>query len=164
MLKISDKNLFLKIVADAVSQAHQTHHHIKQRNRWIKAIAKAVRILEGDTDFLHWDAEREILYFWSADSNEIYETGETCACPAFRRRKPQSCYHRAMRLLVKNYFKCRQTTGEIPKIDFADAVFFDAELSVREKIDLLNLSISEGRAELAPRVASLERFIPVNFN
>ena len=164
MLKISDKNLFLKIVADAVSQTHQTHHHIKQRNRWIKAIAKAVRILEGDTDLLHWDAEREILYFWSADSNEIYETGETCACPVFRRKKPQPCYHRAMRLLVKNYFKCLQTKGEIPKIDFADAVFFDAELSVREKIDLLNISISEGRAELAPRVAALERFIPLNFN
>ena len=164
MLKISDKNLFLKIVADAVSQAHQTHPRIKTRNRWIKAIAKAARSLEGDTNFLHWDAGREILYFWSADSNEIYETGETCACPAFRRKKPQPCYHRAMRLLVKNYFKFLQTAGEIPKIDFADAVFFDTELSVREKIDLLNLSIGEGRVELAPRVAALERFIPLNFN
>jgi hypothetical protein len=158
MLKISDKNLFLKIVANAVSQAHQNHPHIKTRNRWIKAIAKAVRILEGDTDFLHRDAEREILYFWSADSNEIYETGETCACPVFRRKKPQPCYHRAMRLLVKNYFKCLQTKGEIPKIDFADAVFFDAELSAREKIELLNLSILEGRIELKTRVATLERF------
>jgi hypothetical protein len=69
-----------------------------------------------------------------------------------------------MRLLVKNYFKFLQTAGEIPKIDFADAVFFDTELSVREKIDLLNLSIGEGRVELTPRVAALERFIPLNFN
>ncbi len=113
---------------------------------------------------MHWDAEREILYFWSADLNEIYETGETCACPAFRRKKPQPCYHRAMRLLVKNYFKRWQTAGEIPKIDFATAVFFDLVLSVREKKDLLNLSISEGRVELTPHVAALERFIPLNFN
>lgn len=160
MLKITDKKFFLEIVADAVAQAHLTRKSNGARNRWIKAIAKAaVRILEGDSDFLHWDIEKEILYFWSPDSNEIYETGEKCQCPAFLQTVPLPCYHRAMRNLVKNYFEFLQKPGEITKIDFADAVFFDPELSAREKVELLNLSISEGRTELEPKVRALQPFI-----
>ncbi len=151
------------MVADSVVQTHHTfRRRTRLRNRWINAIAKAAAVIvEGDTDFLHWDSEKRILYFWSADSNEIYEIGESsCACPAFRRKKTMPCYHRAMRTLVKNYFDFLRRPGdEIPKIDFAAAVFFDPELTVREKINLLNASILEGRIELKPRVAALERFI-----
>lgn len=161
MLKISDKKFFLEIVADAVIQAHQTCRTRKTRNRWINAIAKAAAtILEGDCDFLHWDCEKNSLLFWSADSNEIYDAGRTCQCPAFQRAVPPlPCYHRAMSRLVKNYFEFQRRPGEISKIDFADAVFFDPELSAREKVELLNFCILEGRAQLQARVQALQQFI-----
>lgn len=161
MLKISDKKFFARIVADAVIQAHQTCRTKKTRNRWINAIAKAAAvILEGDCDFLHWDSEKNSLLFWSADSNEIYDAGKECQCPAFQRAvAPLPCYHRAMSRLVKNYFEFQRKPGEIPKVNFADAVFFDPELSAREKVELLNLSILEGRTELKPRVAALQKYV-----
>jgi hypothetical protein len=160
MLEITDKHFFLEIVADAIIQAHLQYRSEETRNRWINAIAKAASIImEADLTFIHFDAEREILYFWSSASGEIYETTEECQCPAFRQAMPQPCYHRAMRRLVKNYFEYLKKPGEIHKIDFAEAVFFDPDLPVRRKIELLNLSIIEGRSELQPRVRALERFI-----
>ncbi len=159
MLKISDKKFFLEVVADDVIQAHQTCRSKKTRNRWINAVAKAAVILEGDCDFLYWDCEKNSLLFWSADSNEIYDAGEECGCPAFQRAVPLPCYHRAMSRLVKNYFEFQRRPGEIEQVDFADAVFFDPELSVQEKVNLLNLSILEGRIELKGRVAALQRHI-----
>lgn len=160
MLKISDKKFFAKIVADAVLQAHQTCRTKKTRNRWINAVAKAAAtILEGDCDFLHWDSEKNSLLFWSADSNEIYDAGEECQCPAFQREVTLPCYHRAMSRLVKNYFEFQCKPGEISKIDFADAVFFDPELSARQKVELLNLSILEGRTELSSRVEALQKYV-----
>ncbi len=161
MLKISDKKFFLEIVADAVIQAHQTCRSKKTRNRWINAVAKAAAvILEGDCDFLRWDGEKNSLLFWLADSNEIYDAGKECGYPAFQRAVPLPCYHHsAMSRLVKNYFEFQRKPGEISKVDFADAVFFDPELSAREKVELLNISILEGRTELKPRVTSLQKFV-----
>lgn len=160
MLEINDKHFFLETVADAVVQAHLQYRSEDTRNRWINAIAKATSIImEGDLTFIHFNAEKQILYFWSSDSGEIYETTEECQCPTFRQAFPQPCYHRAMRRLVKNYFDYLRKPGEIPKIDFADAVFFDPDLPVRQKIELLNSSIREGRSDIQPRVRSLERFI-----
>ncbi len=160
MLNISDKNFFLQIVADAVIQAHLTCRTENKRDRWINAIAKATAvILEGDTTFLHWNSEKKTLLFWSPDSNEIYDTGRNCQCPAFKRDIPLPCYHRAMSRLVKNYFEFQQKPGEITQIDFADAVFFDSELSAAEKVKLLNQSILEGRIELKPQVKALRKYI-----
>ena len=160
MLNISEKNFFLQIVADAVIQAHITYRTENKRDRWINAIAKATKvILEGDTTFLHWDFERNSLLFWSPDSNEIYDTGKSCGCPAFNLDIPLPCYHRAMSRLVKNYFGFLHKPGEISQIDFADAVFFDSELSASEKVKLLNLCILEGRIELKPRVEALQKHI-----
>lgn len=161
MLIISDKKFFCEIVADSVAQAHLTFRRRKaMRDRWINAIAKAAtRILEGDTTFLHWDPHSNTLYYWSPESNEIYQSsGETCGCPAFLQPDPKPCYHRAMSWLVKNYFEFRQKPGEIARIDFADAVFFDPELSAREKVELLNMSILEGRVELVPRARALQKY------
>lgn len=160
MLNISDKNFFLNIVADAVIQAHLTCRTKNKSDRWINAIAKATKtILEGDTTFLHWDSEKSRLLFWSPDSNEIYDIGKNCQCPAFKLDVPLPCYHRAMYRIVKNYFEFQLKPGEIRQIDFADAVFFDAELSAAEKVKLLNLSILQGRIELKPRVEALENHI-----
>lgn len=158
MLKISDKEFFLEIIADALIQAHLTCRTKKKRNRWIKTIAKAAAIiLEGNCDFLHWDADKSSLLFWSPDSNEIYDIGKNCQCPAFKRDVPLPCYHSAMSRLVKNYFEFQCKPGVISKIDFADAVFFDPELSAREKVKLLDQCILEGRIELNQRVASLQK-------
>jgi len=160
MLKITDKKFFGEIIADAVVQAHLTYADEALRNRWINAIAKAAAvILEGDTTFLHFDPQTETLYYWSPESNEIYQSGETCQCPAFNQPIPQPCYHRAMSRLINNYYEFQQKLDEITKIDFADAVFFDAELSVRQKVELLNMCIQKGRAELLPRVEALQKSV-----
>jgi hypothetical protein len=160
MLKITDKKFFCEILADVIAQAHLTNSDEKLRNRWIKAIAKAAAvILEGDTTFLHFDPQSKILYYWSPESNEIYQTGETCECSAYNQPKPQPCYHRAMSCLIKNYYEFqRKTCGELVQIDFADAVFIDAELSARKKVELLNKCILEGRSELTPRIEALKKF------
>lgn len=159
MLNITDKNFFIQVVADAVAQAHLTLRRKKTlRNRWIKAIAKACAIiLEGDTAFLHWDALTNTLYYWSPESNEIYQSSyDMCQCAAFLGSNP--CYHRAMSRLVKNYFDLQQKPGETAaRVDFADAVFFDPELSARAKAELLNAAILEGRTELLPRVGALQK-------
>lgn len=161
MLYITDKKFFAGIVADAVAQAHLTCRRKSVRNRWINAIAKAAAvILEDDNDFIHWEQEQEILYFWSPDSNEIYQVIGECQCPAYLQSSQQPCYHRAMRRLIKNYFDYQQNPGApLASIDFAAAVFFDPELSAREKIELLNECIHEGRIELDPRVKALKKFI-----
>lgn len=161
MLEIPDKRFFCEVVADAVAESHLNCRNKRLRDRWINAIAKAASvILEGDRAFLHWEPQKQILYFWSPDSNEIYEAGESsCACPAFLQPNPKPCYHRAMSRLVKNYFEFQKRPSEILKIDFAAAVFFDPELTVREKVNLLNLSILEGRTELKRHVSALEQFI-----
>ena len=93
-------------------------------------------------------SRKSSLLFWSPDSNEIYDIGENCQCPAFKRDIPLPCYHRAMSRLVKNYFEFQQKPGEINKVDFADAVFFDTALSAAEKVKLLNDCILQGRIEL----------------
>jgi hypothetical protein len=158
MLNITDKNFLIEIAADAVAQTHLTFRRKKTlRNRWIKAIAKAAAIiLEGDTTFLHWDSLSNTLYYWSPESNEIYQSsGEKCQCTAFLQSNP--CYHRAMSRLIRNYFEFQQKPNEIARIDFADAVFFDPELSAQAKAELLNSAILEGRTELLPRVEALQK-------
>ncbi|HEX8246893.1 MAG TPA: hypothetical protein VF599_01820 [Pyrinomonadaceae bacterium] len=148
-----------------MAQAHLNCRIKRVRNRWIKAIAKAAAvILEENGDFLHWEPDQEILYFWSPDSNEIYQVtdGGGCQCSAYIQSiPPQPCYHRATRRLIKNYFDYRKKPGApLAQIDFATAVFFDPGLSAREKVELLNKCILEGRVELQPRVDALQKSIP----
>ena len=157
MLNITNQRFFCEIIADAVVQIHLTCSDLGLRDRWINAIAKAAAIiLEGDLTFLHWNPVENILYFWSTDSDEIYQTAVECQCPAYLQKNPQPCYHRAMWRLIKNYFDFLQKPNEISQIDFADAVFFDFCLPIKEKIRLLNMSIVEGRTELKPRVEVLQ--------
>jgi hypothetical protein len=159
MLKITDTKFLFEIVADAIVQVHLNCPDKRRRNRWINAIAKAAATLEGDTTFLHWEPDQEILFYWSPESGEIYQTGDACGCPAYLQPIPLPCYHRAMRRLVKNYFEFQQTPGVPAPVDFADAVFFDTKLSARQKVELLNSCITEGRIELKPRLTVLKRHI-----
>jgi hypothetical protein len=159
MLNITDKNFLIEIAADAVAEAHLTFRRKKTlRNRWINAIAKAAAIiLEGDTAFLHWDSLANMLYYWSPELNEIYQSsGEKCQCTAFLQSNP--CHHRAMSRLIRKYFELQQKPNETTaRIDFADAVFFDPELSAQDKAELLNSAILEGRTELLSRVEALQK-------
>lgn len=157
MLHITDKKFFGEIIADAIVQVHLNCKNPKTRKSWINAIAKGAATLEGDTTFIHYDVFEQVLLYWSPESNEIYKTDARCECTAFLKGKP--CYHRAMARLIKNYTEFQQNPTEIAQIDFADAVFFDEEMSAKEKINLLQLCIAEGRAELKPRVDALSQFV-----
>lgn len=157
MLELNDKDLVFQIVAATIAEAHLTCASEDRRNRWVNAIAKATTVLEGDLTFFHWDPFEASLYFWSADSGEIYRITNDCQCPAFLRPVPLPCYHRAMHRIVSRYFG--DSSGGPAQIDFADAVFFDAEMNAGQKIELLRDAILDGRADLKPRVAALEAYI-----
>lgn len=161
MLNISDKNFLIEIIADVVAQTHLTYPEKELRNALINAVAEAAAVvLEGNTSFLHWDSLENILYCWSPDSNKIYQvTDRHCGLCALPQTPPTPCHHRTLSRLTKNYFEFQQKPGATAQIDFPDAVFFDRELVVRQKIELLNLSILEGRIELKPLVPSLEKHI-----
>ena len=161
MLNLSDKNFLLEIIADTLLQAHLTCPEKELRNDWINAVACAAAVvLEGDTSFLHWDAAENALLCWSPDEGEIYKATERdCQFCAHSLAPPKPCHHRALSRLVKNYFELQRKPGDAVQIDFADAVFFDRELVVRQKIELLNLSILEGRTELKPLVQALENHV-----
>lgn len=159
MLNISDKNFLLEIVADAVVQAHLTCPDEKLRDGWVNAIAQATLVLECEASFLHWNALEKALYFRSPDTHEIYKATDRCCERCDASQIP--CRHCALSRLVENYFGLQQKPGAAvaaaDRVDFADAVFFDRELSARQKIELLNLSVAEGRVELKPLVQILEK-------
>jgi hypothetical protein len=153
MLKISDKKFFCEVLADALVQTHLTCADKDLRDLWIKAFAQAAAtILEGDTDFLHWNRREKLLLVWSPETNEIrrYSNDQSVLSP---------CHHLAVTLLVEKYYELQRKPGENAQTDFADAVFFDPELSAREKVELLNLSVLEGRTELKSRVAALQKYV-----
>lgn len=152
MLKISDKKFFCEILADALAQTHLTCADKNLRDLWIEAFAQAAAILEGDTDFFHWNPHEKVLLVWSPETNETYRYSNDQSDSA-------PCHRRAMNLLVEKYYELQQKPGETAKTDFADAVFFDRELSKRQKIELLNLSVAEGRIELKPLVDALKKSV-----
>lgn len=162
MLNITDKNFLIEITVDAVAQAHSNYSETDQRNQWIAAIAEAAAtVLGGDNaSFFHWDHSESTLYGWSKDNNEIRTASEN-ACQFRECEQMQSapCRHRALSRLARNYFEFQRKPGECVQVDFADAVFFDCELTARHKIELLSFGISDGRTELKPLVEVLEKHL-----
>ena len=160
MLNLSDNSFLIEIIADTVLQAHLTCPEKELRDDWINAVARAAVVLEGDTSFLHWDAAENALFCWSPDEGEICKATERhCQSCAIPQNSQAPCHHRALSRLAGNYFELQRKPGETVQIDFADAVFFDRELLVRQKIELLNLSILEGRTDLKPLVQALENHV-----
>ncbi len=161
MLKISDKKFFCEILADALVQTYLNCADKNLRDSWIKAFAQAAAmILEGDTAFFHWNPFEKILLVWSPETNEIRRySSRDCHMPAFDQSISEPCHYRAMSLLVENYYELQQKPGEIAQIDFADAVFFDSELTTEQKVDLLSSCVSEGRDELKPHIEALQKHI-----
>lgn len=155
MLKISDKKFFCEILADALVQTHLTCADKDLRDLWIKAFAQAAAtILEGDTAFFHWNRREKILLVWSPETNEIhrYSNNRSDSIP---------CHHRAMSLLIENYYELQRKPGENAQIDFVDAVFFDSQLTAARKLELLNLCALEGRDDLDARVEALQKHVTV---
>lgn len=136
MLNLSDKNFLIAIIADTVLQAHLTCPEKELRDEWVSAVACAAAIvLESDTSFHHWDAAENALLYWSPDEGEIYKATERyCQSCAYSLTPQPPCDHRALSRLAKNYFEFQRKPSEAIQIDFADAVFFDRELVVRQKI------------------------------
>ncbi|MGI8494911.1 MAG: hypothetical protein ACR2L1_06315 [Pyrinomonadaceae bacterium] len=163
MLKISDKKFFCEILADALVQTYLACADKNLRELWINAFAQAAAtILEGDTAFFHWDPHEKLLLVWSAETNEIHRhSSRDCRHPAFDQSVSESCRHyNGMSLLIENYYELQRKPGEIAQIDFADAVFFDSELTTEQKVDLLISCVSEGRCgDVKPHIEALQKHI-----
>lgn len=162
MLKISDKKFFCEILVDALVQTYLTCADKTLRELWINAFAQAAAmILEGDTAFFHWDPREKILLVWSVETNEIHRhSSRDCRYPDFNQSVSEPCHHySAMSLLAENYYELQRKPGENVQIDFADAVFFDSDLTTEQKVDLLSSCVSEGRDDVKPRIEALQKHI-----
>ena len=161
MLKISDKKFFCEILADALVQTYLTCADKTLCELWINAFAQAAAtILESDTVFFHWDPHEKLLLVWSVETNEVHRySSRDCRQPAFNQSVSEPCHHySSMSLLIENYYELQRKPGEIAQIDFADAVFFDSELTTGQKVDLLSSCVSEGRCgDVKPRIEALQK-------
>ena len=163
MLKISDKKFFCEILADVLVNTYLNCADNNLRELWIKAFAQAAAtILEGDTAFFHWNSHEKLLLVWSPETNEIHRySSRDFQPPAFDQSVSEPCHHySAMSLLIENYYALQRKPVEIAQIDFADAVFFDSELTTEQKVDLLSSCVSEGRGgDVKPRIEALQKHI-----
>lgn len=103
MLEIENKEKFAKIVADALRAAHRNCQNVNLRNRWIRAIARAVAEIETNGTFMQYERDENYLLVWSQKSNQIYSANGICQCFAFTEHH-FPCWHRAAARLVRNYF------------------------------------------------------------
>lgn len=107
MLKISDKKFFCEILADTLVQTYLTVADKNLRDLWIEAFVQAAAtLLEGDTDFFHWNPHEKVLLVWSPESNEVHRYSNDQSLP-------EPCYRRAISLLVEKYYELQQKPGEI---------------------------------------------------
>lgn len=150
MLKINENQAFGLTIAFCLKQAHLNCKSEAERDRWIRAIGKAAFTINETPDFIEWMPEENHLLYWSGDSNEIYTANGVCQCKAFNENKP--CYHRAMYRIVRLYFSL---VGELKsdkkgQFKFSDAVYFDREMTITDKISHLRdcLEMGEKEAEL----------------
>jgi hypothetical protein len=101
MLQIENKDIFGKVIADALSKVELTVADAKTKTRWINAIAKATVEIEENGDFMTWMDDSHSLLIWSQKSNQIYSSNGVCQCRAFEQGAP--CFHRAAARLVRIY-------------------------------------------------------------
>jgi hypothetical protein len=107
-----NRQFFLEIAADAVSQAEQNLSDPKERTRWVNAIAKGVKLLEERGDFITWMPDDKSIVIWS-ESDKIYAANGVCQCEAYtkgikRRNKPFPCKHRALARMIRLYFELQE--------------------------------------------------------
>ena len=102
MIEIKNERIFGKVIADAlVSVDSNGSLQVWEKARWMKAIHKALNLLEAQKDFIEYRKSDGKTIIWS-DSNKIYTTDTACDCRAFV-EFGQPCKHRALAKLIKNY-------------------------------------------------------------
>lgn len=110
MIEITEKEIFGKVVADALCKLElNTSLDTGMKLRWVNAIAKAVIKIEKDGVFMDWQ-DNDTLLIWSQGSNNIYQANGACQCAAYLRGLP--CWHKAAKQLLKNYFSVLETGPE----------------------------------------------------
>ncbi len=111
MLQIEDKELFGKVIADALSKVEFTVTDAKTKSRWINAISKAAAEIEANGVFMTWQDYEQSLLIWSQKSNHIYSANGVCQCRAFAEKAP--CFHRAAARLVRLYIEAENNPAPI---------------------------------------------------
>lgn len=103
MIKIEDKRIFSKVLADAVKaiDANEGINSI-EKIRLTNAVAKAAVRIEDRGEFMTWFADEGKLLIWS-DSNNVYEVTAGGWCPCVAGQHAKMCWHRVARRLVEKY-------------------------------------------------------------
>ena len=111
MLQIENKELFGKVIADAIAKVELTVTDAKTKARWINAISKAAVEIEENGVFMTWQVEEQSLLIWSQKSNHIYSANGVCQCRAFEQNSP--CFHRAAARLVRLYLEAENNPAPV---------------------------------------------------
>jgi len=111
MLQIENKELFGKVIADALAKVEQTTTDTQTKKRWVNAISKAAVEIEANGVFMTWQDDEQSLLIWSQKSNHIYSANGVCQCRAFAEKAP--CYHRAGARLVRLYLQAENNPAPV---------------------------------------------------
>ena len=111
MLNIENKDLFGKLIADALAKVELTVTEAQTKKRWINAISKAAAEIEQNGVFMTWQDEEQSLLIWSQKSNHIYSANGVCQCRAFAEKAP--CFHRAAARLVRLYIEAENNPAPV---------------------------------------------------
>ena len=115
MLQIENKDRFAQVIADALSKVELTTD-AQTKQRWIRAIAKAVVEIEENGVFMTWQENDKSLLIWSQKSNNIYTANGVCQCRAFEQGSP--CFHRAAARLVRLYMEMENVPVQAEEIPY----------------------------------------------
>lgn len=98
-------NLNIDILNQVIEEAQRS---AAAYPRWIAAIARAARELEGNP---YMEALDDHTLLIGSPSGNTYIGNGTCQCEAFRRGLP--CWHRAAARLYKRYTEAEQRAAQI---------------------------------------------------
>lgn len=118
MLQIENKDLFGKVIADALAKVELTVKDEAKKKRWINAISKATAEIENNGVFMTWQPEEQSLLIWSQKSNHIYSANGVCQCRAFEQNSP--CFHRAAARLVRLYIEAENNPKPVSQAEEMD--------------------------------------------
>jgi hypothetical protein len=111
MLQIENKELFGKVIADALAKVELTVTDTQTKKRWINAVSKAVVEIETNGVFMTWQDDEQALLIWSQKSNHIYSANGVCQCRAFAEKTP--CFHRCAARLVRLYLQAENNPAPV---------------------------------------------------
>lgn len=95
-----ERETLASIAADSIVKLELAN--VKDKKRWITAIAKAVKTIES-TEILTFNADEKSLNVRSSRGKAVYRSNGVCQCEAFEKGMP--CVHRAMSRLLLRYIE-----------------------------------------------------------